>query len=253
LAHPRFRLLILVLFFAALPTTALAQDDIAMTLQMSGNEGGQVGDVIMTVAGDKARMEFDQAAMIFSADWMRMVQKSEQRCIEFDRAMMERMRQMMGNMPGGRDAERAREEAEDFDVSGMTFDRTGNTSTVAGHETFEVAFTDAEGNTGSMWMAADADTGLFEVMSRMLAHLESLAGPMMGGPGGRGPAGPAQNFQQYMSLARAQGLPEGRVLKLTTEDGTRIEVMGWEWGPFGDETWESEYACETMQFPGRRR
>ncbi len=249
MARTKLRLLTLALVVATLPLTALAQDDISMTLQMSGNDGEQVGDVTMTVAGDKARMEFDQAAMIFSADWMRMVQKSEQRCIEFDKAMMERMRAMMGNMPGGSEAERAREEAENFDVSGMTFERTGNTATVAGHQAFEVAFADAEGNTGSMWMSADADAGLFEVMSRMLAHLESLAGPMMRGPGG----GPTQNFQQFMGLARAQGLPEGRVLKITTEDGTRIEVMGWEWGPFADETWESEYSCETMQFPGRRR
>lgn len=235
--------LALVLF----PGTTFAQDDIQMSFRTE-TAGEEPHDMTMTVSGDMARFDFDNmVAMIFSADWLRMVQIQEQQCIEFDREMMNRMRDMMANMPG---APRM-DEMEEIDPTSFTFERTGNTDTILEHDVFEVAFSDGSGNSGQLWLTESAEVGMFEVMSAMMTHLESLAGPMMGGgPGGQNPAA---QMRQYMQYARAQGLPEGRVLRMVSDDGTRFEVTGWDMGPFGADTWESPYECQQMQIPGFQR
>jgi len=238
----RLRLSAFVLLVALtfVPTTVFAQDDVSMSFRMEA-AGEEANNMTVTVAGEMARFDMgDQVSMVWSATWWRMIQHANRMYMEFDEAMMARMRQMMGNMPGADDA---RAEVDNFDPSDMTFERTGATDTVMEYEVFEVAFSDNEGNSGSMWMSEAAELGMFEIWTKMMVHLESLAGPMMGG------GNPAGNLQQYMQYAQAQGLPDGKVLRMTTEEGMNFEVTGWEWGPFDADFWDAPEGYQKQTMP----
>ncbi len=238
--RPRFSAIVLLAALTFVPATALAQDDVSMSFTAQG-VGEQPNSMTVTVSGEMARFDIgEQMSMVWSADWWRMIQHANRMYMEFDKAMMERIRQMTGNMPGAADAQA---EIEDFDPANMTFERTGATDTVMEYEVFEVAFSDDEGNGGSMWLSEAAELGMFEIWTKMMTHLESLAGPMMGG------GNPAGNLQQYMQYARAQGMPDGKVLRMTTEEGASFEVTGWEWGPFGDDFWNAPDGYEKQTMP----
>jgi hypothetical protein len=233
------RLAVLALL-AAVPFVALGQDA-AVNILMEGQNEDPV-EMKLTLGGDMARMDFaQQVSMVWGPEWMRMIQHEAQVYMEFDKAMLERMRQMMGNMPGAADVE---SDIQDFDPASMSFERTGATETIMGLEAFEVAFSNDEGQSGSLWMSEDAEVGLFETMSRMMTHLESLAGPMMGGGDT-----PTSDFRRYMALARAQGLPDGKVLRMDSLDGVRMTMTGYESGPFGDDTWEAPAGYQKQAMP----
>ncbi|NKB87112.1 MAG: hypothetical protein GKS06_02685 [Acidobacteria bacterium] len=225
----------------AIPATALAQEDMSVSMLME-SAGEDSNEMTFTVAGDMARMDFaEMVSMIWSPDWMRMLQHQEQMWMEFNSAMLQQMRSMMGNVPGAPDVE---DELDAFDPSNLSFEVTGNTDTVMGMEVFEVAFTAGDDNSGSMWMSEDAEVGIFEVFARMMTHLDSLAGPMMSGDN------PAGDMQQYMAIAQAQGMPDGKILRMDSADGTRITMTGWEGGPFPEDTWAapSSYQKQAMPF-----
>lgn len=239
----RFRLstAFLLIALVLIPGVALAQEDISLSMLMEGGDDGP-NEMTITVSGDMARLDFnDLVSMVWSPDWWRMFQHENQMYMEFDKAMMERMRQMMGNMPGAPDVEA---ELEDFDPTAMMFERTGATDTVMGYEVFEVAFSTEEGDQGSMWMSAEAEYGVFEIFTRMMSHLETLAGPMAGGA-----ANSTGDMRRYMQLARAQGMPEGKVLRMDTADGTHFTVTGWDEGPFGPETWVAPPGYQKQAMP----
>lgn len=241
----RHRLSAVVLFVALafVPLTALAQDDVSMSFKVQG-VGEEMNNMTVTVSGEMARFDIgEQMSMVWGAEWWRMIQHENRMYMEFDKAMMERMRQMMGNIPGVPDAEEA---VDDFEAANMSFERTGATDTVMEYTVFEVVFSDDEGNQGSMWMSQEAELGMFEIWTKMIGHLESLAGPMMGGRGGGGPAG---KMQRYMQYARAQGLPDGKVLRMTTEDGANFEVTGWVRGPFDADFWNAPDGYEKQTMP----
>jgi len=244
----RFHAAVLLLALVFVPATALAQDEVSMSFLVQG-AGEDINEMTVTVSGEMARFDIgEQVSMVWSPDWWRMIQHENRMYMEFDKAMMERMRQMMGNMPGVPDAQA---EIDDFDPANMAFERTGATDTIQGYTVFEVAFSDGEGSEGSMWLSEEAEMGMFEIFSRMMTHLESLAGPMMGG--GAGASGPAGDMQRYMQYARAQGLPDGRVLRLNTEDGANFEVTGWHQGPFGATFWDAPDGYQKQTMPSFRR
>lgn len=237
--RPRFSATALLAALAFVPVTALAQDDVSMSFAVQG-VGEEMNNMTVTVSGEMARFDMgDQMSMVWSPDWWRTIMHENRMYMEFDTAMLGRMRQMMGNMPGAPDVQT---EIDDFDPTNMTFERTGATDTVMEYEVFEVAFSDEEGQQGSMWMSEKAELGMFEIWSLIMPRLESLAGPMMRG------GNPAGNIRGYMQLARAQGLPNGKVLRMTTEDGQSFEVTGWEWGPFAADFWDAPdgYQKQTM-------
>ena len=92
--------------------------------------------------------------------------------------------------------------------------------------------TGPEGQQASLWLSTSSEVGLFEVWSRLAEHLSEVAGPMMGG--GLGGRNPAAGMAKYMQLARASGLPDGRVLRMDSADGVSMVIDGWEHGPFGN-------------------
>ncbi len=225
---------------ALAPVTALAQDDVSVSLAAQG-AGEAMNNLTVTVSGEMARMDVgEQVSMVWSPDWWRSIMHENRMYIEFDKAMLEQMRQMMGNMPPPPEVQA---QADEFDSANMTFERTGATDTVMEYEVFEVAFSDDEGKKGSMWMSPEAEIGMFEIWSKIMPRLQSLAGPMMGGNN------PSDELQRYIQLARAQGMPDGKVLRMTVEDGASFEVTGWTWGPFGDDFWEAPAGYNKQAMP----
>jgi len=96
----RYRFSAIVLFAALVfvPATALAQEDISMSFAVQG-VGEELNEMTVTVSGEMARFDIgEQMSMVWSADWWRMIQHENRMYMEFDKAMMERMRQMMLRM-----------------------------------------------------------------------------------------------------------------------------------------------------------
>jgi hypothetical protein len=210
--------------------------------------GEQPNDMTVTVSQGMARMDYGKImSMVWSPEWWRMIQHEQKMFMEFDKAMMERMRQMMANMPNMPGAPDVAAEMDKFDAETMTFERTGATDTVIGYEVFEVVMTNAEGKQGSMWLSEEAEIGMFEIFSAMATHLSSIAGPMMGG--GPGGGNPASKMQGYLGYARMRGLPEGKVLRMNAADGANFEVTGWEFGPFPADFWDAPAGYQKQTMP----
>lgn len=234
-----FSSMVLLVAFALVPASAQAQDDVSMSFNTQG-VGEELRSMTVTVSGEMARFDIgDSVSMVWSPDWWRMIQHENRIYMEFDQAMLERMRQMMGNMAGAPDVEA---ELDSFDPKNMTFERTGATDTIMQYDVFEVVFSDEEGQQGSMWLSEDAELGMFEIWTRLMPRLKSLAGPMTAG-------GPAGNLQRYMRYARSQGLPDGKVLRMTTKDGATFEVTGWVRGPFDADFWDAPGSYQKQAMP----
>lgn len=218
---------------------AAAQDDIAVTFVVEDPNEGETNEMVATVGGDYARLDMGpEASMIFTPSAMVIVQHAERMYIEFTQEMMDRMAQMMGAM--GREAAESAD-LDDFDPTGYSFDVTGNTDTIMGHEAREVAMSGPEGQQGSLWIAESASVGFFEVWGRMADHLAKMSGPFMGGG-----SNPAASMQNYLYMARLQGLPPGAVLRVTTDGGEVITVTNVSQGPLGDD-WKSPPGDYTKQ------
>lgn len=221
------------------PAAAAAQQEFAMNVQVATTDGAPmemklwagVGPMRMDMNGDMGQM-----SMVWSDGSMLMINHAQRSYMEFTREMMERMQQMMGQM-GQNNAEEP-----EFDPTAWTFERTGATDTINGMSAFEVKMTGPDGKSGALWMTNDTDTGLFEAFARLGETFQS-----MGMPGMRNPM---QRLRDYAFYARAQGLPEGRVIRVVDgETGTVITVNGVEMGPFAADTWGAPAGYAKQQMP----
>jgi len=234
-------LLALLVVTATPATPAIAQDDLAVSFTVQTGEGTM--DMKTTTSADNVRVDMNsprgEMSMIWLPDSMLMIMHSQKMYMEFTKEMMDRMRQMMGAMGG----QRAQESADDFDVTQWTFERTGNTDTINGWSCFEVAMTGPEGEKGALWMTEDIDVGLFESMSRMAERMsQGLGVPGMQNPMGR--------LRDTMAYAKAQGLPEGRVVRVVNEtENVTITLGEVTHGPFGAETWAAPAGYTKQQMP----
>ena len=69
----------------------------------------------------------------------------------------------------------------------------------------------SDGQEGALWLTTDVEVGIFEISHRAQEGA-MFQNPMAGG--GRGP----QQVLQLRSLAEAQGLPDGRVVRIVSND-----------------------------------
>ncbi len=222
--------LVIALCGAVLAAGAAPQQDLAVSFTVTNPDEGS-NTMKATVGGDHARLDMKGVSIIWGPLAWIMVQHENQMFIRFTKEMMDRMRQMMERMPpqmrGG-----DMPDPDDFDPAAYSFRRTGATDTVMGHTVFEVEMTGPDGQRVSLWLSTSSEVGLFVVWSRLAEHLSKVAGPMMGGgPGGQNPAA---GMAKYMQLARARGLPDGRVLRMDSADGVSMVIDAWEYGPFGN-------------------
>ncbi len=226
------------------------QQDLAISFTVTNADEG-ANTMKATVGGEHARLDMDGVSIIWGPIAWIMVQHQQKMFIRFSKEMMERMRQMMERMP----AQMRRgdmPDPDDFDPTSFSFRRTGATDTVTTstgtkHSVFEVEMTGPDGQLASLWLSTTAEVGLFEVWNRLAEHLSKVAGPMMGGgPGGRNPLA---GMAEYLKLARARGLPDGRVLRMDSEDGVSMVVNDWEYGPFEGNWKEAPTGYTEQQMP----
>ena len=127
----------------------------------------------------------------------------------------------------------------------MEFQETGATDQIASWNAFEVEMTDADGNVGFLWLTNEIEIGLFEVMLRVADAASVMSSPMAGG-------GMSLNFLQFQTVAQAQGLPEGRVVRIVSDDGdgtTTITLADVQPGPLPGSTFEPPTGYTQMQMP----
>ncbi len=237
---------LLAVALAAVPLTA-AQETLAATINIESSEGSF--DMTFTSGGDVSRMDIKQPenemSILMSVVSMTMIMHAQKTYMEWTKEMMDRMQAMMGgmgNMPG-RPGGRGGETADTFDPSQIVFERTGNTDTINGHSAFEVAYSDDQGREGSLWMTDDIQIGLMEAMLQVSTVM--IDNPMMnmGRMGGRGGSNPMSNIRSQLALARAQGLPEGKVIRIVDPAGGTVMTLagvgapaaGWDKVPAGYE------------------
>lgn len=234
----RLLLVMALIVASAWPATAQQPQEFAMDLQMAPvNEAPM--DLRLWAGAGPMRVDMNgdmgQMSMIWSEGTMLMVQHAQRSYMEVTREMIDRMAQMMSRMG------RTPQQAPETDVTQWTFERSGATDTINGMSAFEVKTTGPEGQSGALWMTTDGDIGLFEALARLGETFQSM--------GIAGTNNPMQRLQEYAFYARAQGLPEGRVIRvLDGKSGTIITVTGIEMGPFAPETWAppAEYTRQQM-------
>ena len=178
----------------------------------------------------------------FSGDSPRMlmVQHAEQRYIEWGPEQLKMMQQMLQRMPAGGNQ-------QDIDVNALSFEETGQTETIGEWDAFEVRMTGMGDQTGTFWMTPDIDVGLFEISQRVALAADALRMPTAGGS-----AAGAQQFLRYQGLARAQGLPDGRVVRMNIDaDGqpTTITLLRMEPGALPADTFDPPADYAQMQIP----
>lgn len=243
----RYRTLSLTLVLTLLAGTlafAAPQDDVGVVFEVQSEGQTMEMKVISSALGTRFDMmgsERGDASMVWRQDGiMLMIMHSQQMYMEFTKEMMERMRQMMQQM--GRAPEQPDEEV---DVTEYSFEETGNTDTINGMSAFEVKVTGPEGDQAMLWMTEDTEVGLFEAMVRMMEPLQNMAMPGMNNP--------MASFNEYQSLARAQGLPDGRVIRVVDPNsGTQMTLQEVIPGPFDDSMFSAPEGYQKQQMPMMR-
>lgn len=227
-------------------------------LMLPAQGGAQTGDVKATLqieAADEAPMTLeyslgegrmrldmsDQMSIVSteSPQSMLMIQHPDRRYIEWGPDQLRMMQQMMQRMPGG-----GGNEADPFDPGSVSFEETGQRAQIGTWDAFEVLMTSEDGEQ-RLWLTTDTDVGLFELSLRAAQALSALRMPMAGGG-----APTAQTLARYREVATAQGLPDGRVVRIVDpERSTTLTLQDVEIGPLDEATWSAPADYDRMEMP----
>ncbi len=245
-AGARRRLLALVaLACVATSTTAWAQD-IKATVQIEA-PGAPAMSMDYWMSDDAVRIDIAQPQAVSlvwmsgSAPGMLMIQHGERRYIEWGEQEFQMMRQMMERMPG---AAGGGGSSPGVDPDSVRFEPTGQTETIGPWSATAVGITGMEaGQEATIWVAAELDSGLFELFARMGDALQAMQMPMFGG----GASGPQQQLMRYRQMKDAAGLPAGGVVRLNADATITLQAL--EEGPFADDPFTPPAAYEKMQMP----
>jgi len=235
---------VLVLGLSPQPVFAQAADDIKAVMRIE-TDGQPAMDMGYALGQEKMRldMSLDLSIVSMTGDnpGMLMIQHAEKRYMEWgpqQLAMMQRMRERVQG-GGGQDA-------DSFDPTTLRFERTGQTQQIGSWNAFEVLMHGSDGQEGALWLTTETEIGLFELSARAAKSASMFRNPMTGGGGG----GP-QQFQRLRRLAEAQGLPDGRVVRIVSTDngGGVITLASVETGPLPGDTFEAPAEYELTQMP----
>jgi hypothetical protein len=244
-AHRSLAALVLLAVVFSASALAAPQQDTAVLFEVL-NEGRPM-DLKVTTTGDGTRLDMiggeeGDVSMVWASGGMLMIMHSRQMYMEFTREMMDRMKQMMAAM--GR-APEVETEVE-IDPGSFSFERTGNTETINGMDSFEVSVTGPDGEQSMLWMTEDSEIGLFETFVRMMEPMQEMSMPGMDNPMGK--------FSDYMSLAKASGLPDGRVIRVVdSRNGSQITLKEAMSGPFGDDILSAPAGYQKQAMPMMQR
>ena len=236
-----------VLVVGLSPQTLFAQaaDDIKAVMRIE-TDGQPPMDMEYSLGQEKMRLDMSQGVSVISMTGdnpgMLMIQHAEKRYMEWGPQQLEMMQRMLERVQGG-----GGQDSDTFDPTTMQFEQTGETQQIGSWNAFEVLMQGSDGQAGALWLTTDAEIGLFEISARAAEAANMLRNPMIGGGGG----GP-QQFQRLRALAEAQGLPDGRVVRIVSIDdngvGT-ITLANVETGPLPGATFEPPAEYELMQMP----
>ena len=175
---------------------------------------------------------------------MLMIQHGERRYIEWGEQQLQMMRQMMQRMPGAGGGGGG----ADTDLESVRFEPTGETETIGPWSAAGVRVTGMEpGQEGTVWVAADLDSGLFELFARIGDALDAMQMPMMGGGDG-----PQQQLARFRQMKDAVGLPQGGVVRLNMNDQngpTTITLESLDESGFAEDPFQPPAGYERMQMP----
>ena len=199
------------------PATSAAQpDEFTATMAVTGADRSET-EIAVAVAPGQTRMGVStpaaQLSLVFRENGsMLMARHAERQYLELTGQQLAAMQQMMGR------ASRNRPEPDEFDLSQVRFTETGRREMVGTWNAFEVRVDDGEVH---FWISDDPPVGLIEVGQRLATATAAMAGPMAQGmEGGR-------EFLRFRALANAQGLPNGRVVRIvaTDDDGPSVITL----------------------------
>ena len=226
-------------------TIAQTNDDITAVMQIE-SAGQPAMEMEFFLAQNRMRMDVSAEMSVISVSGdnpsMIMVQHPDQRYVEWGAQQLQMMQQMMQQIPNAGGGQGG----IDYDPSQMQFSQTGETAQVGPWSAFEVEMTDSTGNRGALWLTTDTNVGLLEVMSRVASAASMLSSPMVGG------GGMSMQFLQFEAFAQAQGLPNGRVVRIVSDDdnaSTIITLTEVAPGPISDDVLQPPVNYTPMQMP----
>ncbi|HJO38787.1 MAG: DUF4412 domain-containing protein [Vicinamibacterales bacterium] len=237
------------------PRHAAGQPEEFSAIVQIEQDSNETMEMTYYVAPGRVRMDLPQASMIWTGgdeSSMLMVQHSERHYMEWGGEQMKMMQQMMSRMGrGGADGGAAAAPTEP--PADLRFETAGNRETIQGWDAFEVFVESSEGE-DRFWLTEDTEIGLFEVLSSFADIAGSMQMPMGMGQAQQEPQAMMSRYQQ---MARAQGLPEGRAVRIVSdaEDAANITLVGVQvsTAPDGTFTPPADYEkMEMLAFPGRR-
>ncbi len=244
---PRCGLAATLICLFALASTAASAQDIKATVQIeAGGQPAMTMDYWMS--DDSVRLDIAQpqaVSIVFksgAAPGMLMIMHGERRYMELGEQMLQMMQRMAG-AGGGAD------NSSSVNIDSISFEPTGQTETIGPWSATGVRMTGLEpGHEGTLWVASELDSGLFELFARMGDALEAMQMPMLGG----GAGGPQQQLMRYQQMSNATGLPDGGVVRLDANDqngATTITLQSLDEGPFADDPFAPPAGYEKMQMP----
>ena len=220
-----------------------AQAGDVMAVMQVESTGEPTMEMDFYLGENQMRMDMSDEMSLISiggdAPSLYMVQHPEKSYIEFGPQQLQMMQQMMQSMPSIADQADAA-----FDPQEMQFQQTGATAQIGSWSAFEVEMTNSDGSVGSLWLTADTEIGLFEVMLGVADAASVMSSPMGGGM--------SLNFLQFQTIAQAQGLPDGQVVRIVsgdTDDTTTITLTDVQSGPLPSGTFEPPDGYTQMQMP----
>ncbi len=237
--------LVIAIGLSPQPVFVQSADDIKAVMRVE-TDGQPPLDMNFSFGHEKMRLDMSQNMSIVSTAGdtpsTLMIQHDEERYIEWGPQQLEMMQRMLQRAQDGAGGQ----EAATFDPATLQFEQTGLTQQIGSWNAFEVLMRGSDGQEGALWLTTDAEIGLFEISHRAAEAASILQNPMAGGGGG------PQQFLQLRSLAEAQGLPDGRVVRIVSQDDNRgaiITLLDVETGPLPGDTFEPPAGYEKTQVP----
>ena len=163
---PRCGLAAALICLFALASTAASAQDIKATVQIeAGGQPAMTMDYWMSDESVRIDIAQPQAVSIVftsgDAPGMLMIMHGERRYMEFGEQMLQMMQQMAG---AGGDADNS----SNINIDSVRFEPTGQTETIGPWSATGVRMTGLEsGQEGTLWVASELDSGLFELFARM--------------------------------------------------------------------------------------
>lgn len=238
-------LAVLALVPSPQPLFAQSADDVKAVMRIE-TDGQPPMDMEYSLGQEKTRLDMSQDVSIISmtgdTPGLFMIQHAEKSYMEFGPQQLEMMQRMFERVQGG-----GGPDSDAIDPTTMQFEQTGETQQIGPWSAFEVLMTGSDGQEGALWLTSDAEIGLFELFARAAEAASMMRNPMLGGGGG----GP-QQFRRLRALAEAQGLPDGRVVRIVSTDengGGTITLANVEVGPLPGDTWVPPAEYEPRQMP----